>query len=86
MMAVFISHGERTMAKTKAVTGQVKATGGRKPIREPKADSPIRHVQIKIPVKSYEDAKRVAEANGLPLAAYVRQALLRQIRADVGDL
>jgi hypothetical protein len=74
------------MAKAKAVTGQVKATGGRRPIMEAKADSPIRHIQIKIPVAGYEDAKRIAEANGLSLAAYVRQALLRQIRADVGDL
>jgi hypothetical protein len=51
-----------------------------------KAGSPIRHVQVQIPAGPYEQGKRIAEANGLSWAAYVRQALLKQIRADSEEM
>jgi hypothetical protein len=51
-----------------------------------KVGSPIRHVQIQIPAGPYEQGKRIAEENGLSWAAYVRQALLKQIRADLDGM
>jgi hypothetical protein len=51
-----------------------------------KANSPIRHVQIQLPVAPYEQGKKIASANGLSMAAYIRQAILKQIRADMEEL
>jgi hypothetical protein len=61
-------------------------TGDKRVVGQVKAGSSVRHIQIKLPVGPHEDAKRISEANGLSLAAYVRQALLKQIRADAEEL
>lgn len=67
------------MAKAKA------KAGGKKVVGQLKAGASVRHVQVKIPAAAYEDAKRISDADGLSMAAYVRRALLRQIRADVEE-
>jgi predicted DNA-binding protein len=58
---------------------KVKKTGGRK---MPAAAQEIRHARVELPDEDYQRLKRVAKANGLPVAAYIRQAVLRQIRRD----
>lgn len=42
----------------------------------------IRHARVELPDEDYERLKRVSRANGLAIAAYIRQAVLRQIRRD----
>jgi hypothetical protein len=49
----------------------------------PATDSEVRHIQIQLPAVSYERGKAVARENGLSMAAYVRQAILQRIRADL---
>jgi hypothetical protein len=51
-----------------------------------KAGSEIRHIQIQLPVTPYEQGQKVARANGLSMAAYVRQAILKQIREDMEEM
>jgi hypothetical protein len=63
-----------------------KKTEKPKVVGQIKAGSPIRYVQIQVPAAAYEQGKRIAKANGLSWAAYVRQALLKQIRADVQEM
>lgn len=46
----------------------------------------IRHIQIQLPADSYERGKEVAKANGLSMAAYIRQAILQRIRQDLDDM
>jgi hypothetical protein len=46
------------------------------------SDSDIRNIQIQLPVGPYEKGKEIAKANGLSMAAYVRQAILQRIRQD----
>ena len=41
----------------------------------------IRHARIELPGEDDERLKR-GQVNGLPMAAYIRQAALRQIRRD----
>jgi predicted DNA-binding protein len=48
----------------------------------PATASEIRHARIELPDEDYERLKRVAKANGLGVAAYVRQAVLKQVRRD----
>lgn len=45
----------------------------------------VRHARIELPDDDYERLKRVARANGLPVAAYIRQAVLKQVRRDEAD-
>jgi len=62
--------------------GKAKATGGRK------AQAPAkkaRHARIELPGEDYERLKRVARANGLAVAAYIRQAVLKQVRRDEAE-
>jgi predicted DNA-binding protein len=42
----------------------------------------VRHARLELPGDDYERLKRVSKANGLPVAAYIRQAVLRQVRMD----
>jgi predicted DNA-binding protein len=42
----------------------------------------IRHARMELPDEDYKRLKRVAKANGLAIAAYIRQAVLRQVRRD----
>jgi hypothetical protein len=44
--------------------------------------SEIRNIQIQLPAEPYERGKVIAKANGLSMAAYVRQAILQRIRQD----
>jgi predicted DNA-binding protein len=45
----------------------------------------IRHARLELSDDDYERLKRVAKANGLAVAAYIRQAVLRQVRRDEAD-
>lgn len=45
-------------------------------------DKTVRHARIELEDADYERLRRVAKANGLSIAAYIRQAVLRQIRRD----
>ena len=54
-------------------------TGAKKVQRTAKA---IRHARLELSEDDYERLKRVAKANGLAVAAYIRQAVLRQVRRD----
>ena len=63
-----------------------KKTEVRKVVAQAKPGSTIRHIQIQLPVGPYEQGKKVAEANGLSMAAYVRQAILKQIRQDAEEI
>ncbi len=42
----------------------------------------IRHARIELSEDDYERLKRVANANGLAVAAYIRQAVLQRVRKD----
>jgi hypothetical protein len=46
----------------------------------------MRHARIELPDDDYERLKRVANANGLGVAAYIRQAVLRQVRRDEDEI
>jgi hypothetical protein len=48
-------------------------------------NEPVRHARLELPDGDYERLKRVAKANGLPVAAYIRQAVLRQVRRDESE-
>jgi hypothetical protein len=48
--------------------------------------SQVRHIQIELPAGPYEQGKEVARANGLSMAAYVRQAILQRIREDLEQM
>jgi hypothetical protein len=48
--------------------------------------SEIRNIQIQLPADPYERGKEIAKANGLSMAAYVRQAILQRIREDAGEI
>jgi hypothetical protein len=45
----------------------------------------IRHARLELPDEDYERLRRVARANGLPVAAYIRQAVLKQVRRDEAE-
>lgn len=64
---------ETIMAKKK--TGDPKVTA---------VDEDIRHARLELAGKDYERMRRVAKANGLSIAAYIRQAVLQRIRTDEG--
>jgi hypothetical protein len=49
-------------------------------------DSNIRNIQIQLPAGPYEQGKEIAKANGLSMAAYVRQAILQRIRQDLDEI
>jgi hypothetical protein len=63
-----------------------KKTARPKVVGQAKAESSIRHIQVQLPVGPYEQGKKIAQANGLSMAAYVRQAILKQIRADLEEI
>lgn len=62
-----------------------KKTEKPKVVAQAKAESDIRHIQIQLPVDAYERGKAAAKANGLSMSAYVRQAVLKQIRTDTTE-
>jgi predicted DNA-binding protein len=45
----------------------------------------IKHARIELPAEDYARLKRVAKASGLAVAAYIRQAVLKQIRRDESE-
>lgn len=45
----------------------------------------IRHARIELEDADYERLKRVSKFNGLSVAAYIRQAVLKQIRRDEAE-
>jgi predicted DNA-binding protein len=61
---------------------KAKATGPKKP--KPAAKG-IRHARLELDDEDYQRLKRVAKANGLAVAAYIRQAVLKQIRRDESE-
>jgi len=42
----------------------------------------IRHARLELSEDDYARLKRVAKANGLAIAAYIRQAVLQRVRKD----
>jgi len=50
--------------------------------KAPAASKVIRHARIELPGEDYERLRQAATANGLPMAAYIRRAVLREIRRD----
>jgi hypothetical protein len=65
-----------------AVMAKLKAVGAKKAQATAKE---IRHARLELPDDDYERLKRAAKANGLAVAAYIRQAVLRQVRLDEKD-
>jgi hypothetical protein len=59
-----------------------KATRGRKAQATLKQ---IRHARLEVSDDDYERLKRVAKSNGLAVAAYIRQAVLEQVRRDESE-
>ena len=57
-----------------------------RPTVQAATESEVRHIQIQLPADAYERGKQVARANGLSMAAYVRQAILQRIRQDSGQI
>ena len=57
-----------------------------KPNTSTATETEIRHIQLQLPADAYDRGKEIAKANGLSMAAYVRQAILQRIRADSGEL
>lgn len=49
------------------------------------AEPIIRHARIELEDADYERLKRVSKSNGLSVAAYIRQAVLKQIRRDEAE-
>jgi hypothetical protein len=45
----------------------------------------VKQMRIELPTDAYERGKQLAKANGLSMAAYVRQAILQRIRQDAGE-
>jgi hypothetical protein len=46
----------------------------------------IRHAGLELPDEDYERLKRVARSLGLGVTAYIRQAVMRQLRKDEGEI
>jgi hypothetical protein len=42
----------------------------------------IRHARVELPDGDYMAVKKVARANGLSVAAYIRMAILQRVRSD----
>ena len=59
-----------------------KSDGGKKVT----ASETIKHARIELPEDDFERMRRVAKANGLSISAYIRQAVLRQVRKDEGEI
>lgn len=57
------------MAKKKAVVKKMATT-----------TKEIRHARLELPDEDYERLKRVAKSIGLGVAAFIRQAVLRDVR------
>ncbi len=47
-------------------------------------DEEIRHARIELPAKEYADLRRAADLWRLPVAAYIRMAVMERIRRDSG--
>lgn len=45
----------------------------------------VRHARLELSDEHYERLKSVAKANGLAVAAYIRQAVLKQVRRDEAE-
>ena len=61
-----------------------KKTAGAKKVQA--AAKEIRHARLELPDHDYERLKRVARSNGLAVAAYIRQAVLKQVRRDEAEV
>jgi hypothetical protein len=68
-LLVSASFGEAIMAKAK--------TSGAKKVQATIKD--VRHARLELPDEDYERLERVSRANGLAVAAYITQAVLRQV-------
>jgi len=64
------------------MTSSSKLTSKRKTPVAAVAESEMRHIQVQLPADAYDHGKVIARANGLSMAAYVRQAILQRIRHD----
>lgn len=62
-----------------------KAKAGAKKVQTTEAKD-IRHARLELPDEDYERLKKVAKSLGLGVAAYIRQAVARQIRKDEDEL
>ena len=60
-----------------------KQTAGAKKVQATAKE--IRHARLELADDDYERLKRVAKANGLAVAAYIRQAVLKQVRRDESE-
>ena len=60
-----------------------KKTGGRK---MPAGTEKIKHARIELPDRDYEAVREMAKANGLSIAAYIRQAVLQRVRRDKSEV
>ncbi len=45
----------------------------------------VKHARIELSADDYQRLKRVAKASGLAVAAYIRQAVLKQVRRDESE-
>jgi predicted DNA-binding protein len=61
-----------------------KKTAGERKVQTTGKD--IRHARLELPDEDYERLKRVAKSIGLGVAAYIRMAVLKQIRRDEADM
>jgi predicted DNA-binding protein len=50
------------------------------------AEKVIRHARIELPDEEYERLKSVSKSLGLAVAAYIRQAVMRQLRRDEEEM
>jgi hypothetical protein len=49
-------------------------------------DPGIRHARIELSDEDYERLRKVSRINGLSISAYIRQAVLKQIRRDESEV
>jgi hypothetical protein len=61
-----------------------KKAGGRK-VPASAEQTETRHARIELDEPDYERLRAVAKQNGLSIAAYIRQAVLRQVRRDEAE-
>jgi hypothetical protein len=82
--AVSERYDVRMMISPSGVLDMAKAKAGAK--KRPATASEMRHARIELTDQDYERLKRVAKANGLGVAGYVRQAVLKQVRRDEDEI
>ena len=50
------------------------------PITETKKD--VRHVRVELPPEDYERVRKAARGNAISISAFVRMAIMRQVRRE----